>query len=152
MKKSDTAFKELLLLHIGLLQKSVNTFLIALQECKAIGVKGKYSYEGLKSFDSLTSKFARTSDIFTQKVLRSLLLLLRESTNTFIDMCNKAEKIGIIESADKLLEIRDLRNQIAHEYLEEQLTLIFSEVLSISDFLLNDIRSTKEYMDKFLNN
>ena len=47
--------------------------------------------------------------------------LLRESQNTFIDMVNKAEQIELINSADDLINIRDLRNEIAHEYIEEEL-------------------------------
>ena len=55
-----------------LLQASVITLQLSIVKCRSIGQKEIYSFEELESFDSLTSKFNRTSDIFTQKVLRTV--------------------------------------------------------------------------------
>ena len=63
----------------------------------------------------MTSKFSRTSDIYLQKVLRSIWMLLREDTVPLIDLLNRAEKLMIIVSAEELLQMRDIRNQIAHK-------------------------------------
>ncbi len=52
-----------------LLQQSVATLKLSVLKCQTIGIKEFYSFEELESFDSLTSKFNRTSDIFTQKVI-----------------------------------------------------------------------------------
>jgi len=98
-----------------LLQAAVITLQLSIIKCQAIGQKDSYSFEELESFDSLTSKFNRTSDIFTQKVLRTVWMLLHEPFIPFIDMVNKGEKMLILRSADAIIEIRDLRNQIAHE-------------------------------------
>ena len=115
----EIAFLEILHIEWRLLIASVNTLLLSIEKCQTIGEKVDYNFEELESFDSLTSKFNRTSDIFTQKVLRTTWMLLHEPFAPYIDMVNKGEKMFLIKSADQMIEIRDLRNQIAHEYIPE---------------------------------
>jgi len=102
------------------------------------------SFEVEESMDALASKFARVSDIYTQKVLKTLLFLLREDAPTFIDRVNLCEKLGIIPSAEELISIRDLRNTIAHEYLSEKLLEIYQETIRLSDCLLKSILETEK--------
>jgi hypothetical protein len=102
------------------------------------------SFEVEESMDALSSKFARVSDIYTQKVLKTLLFLLREDAPTFIDRVNLCGKLGIIPSAEELISIRDLRNTIAHEYLSEKLLEIYQETIRLSDRLLKSILETEK--------
>ena len=95
--------------------------------------------------DSLSSKFSRVSDIYTQKVIKTLLFLLREDAPTFLDRMNLCEKLGIIPSAEELIAIRDLRNIIAHEYLSENLLEIYREIIQLSDNLLKAIFHTEKF-------
>ncbi len=103
-----------------------------------------------ESFDALTSKFSRVADIFTQKVLKSLVLQTREDAPTFVDRMNLCEKLGVIPSASDLVEIRDLRNQIAHEYLAENLNEVYQDCLDLSERLLSAIHSADPAMDRIL--
>ncbi len=34
----------------------------------------------------------------------------------FIDILHRLEKLGLIESADSWIEVREIRNEIAHQY------------------------------------
>lgn len=124
-----------------LLQAVVTTLKLSVYKCNAIGIKESYSFEELESFDSLTSKFNRTSDIFTQKVLRSVWILLHEPFAPFIDMMNNCEKMRILSSADQMIEIRDLRNQIAHEYLPDAIRELVPETLELSASLFENIET-----------
>lgn len=119
----------------------------SLQRCKEIGVKKDYSLEELDRFESLTSRFARTSDIYTQKVMKGLILILREEANTFIDRANLFEKLEI-SSAEDLKLIRDLRNEISHEYKIDDITEIFETVIEYSDKLIEVIKRTKAFAEK----
>ncbi len=130
-----------------ILQTSVLTLRLSVEKCKAIGVKESYSFEEQESFDSLTSKFNRSSDIFTQKVLRSAWMLLHEPFEPFIDRMNKAEKMGLIQSADQLIEIRDLRNQIAHEYIPEAIRELIPEVIELTTHLFGNIRVCQKFIE-----
>lgn len=133
---------QLLLEELELLERAMETLKLSVTKCKGIVLQKEYSFEEMESFDSLTSKFGRTSDLYTQKVLRTIWILLHEPFVPFIDLLNKSEKIRIIKSADQLLEIRDLRNQITHEYIPEAITELVPDVIDFSTSLLENIQQT----------
>ncbi len=66
----------------------------------------------------------------------------------FIDFLNSAEKMRIIRSADQLIEIRDLRNQISHEYLPEAITEIVPDLIESCSGLISNIEQTKAFVAK----
>ena len=69
------------------------------------------------------SRFGRLQDTVGDKLLPALLLALAETPDPAIDNLDKAEKFGFIESADTWLEMRKLRNQMVHEYIEDMAVL-----------------------------
>jgi hypothetical protein len=142
----QTALLEILHTEWRLLIASVNTLLLSIEKCQTIGEKADYNFEELESFDSLTSKFNRTSDIFTQKVLRTTWMLLHEPFAPYIDMVNKGEKIFLIKSADQMIEIRDLRNQIAHEYIPEAILELVPEVIVQTSLLIENIEECRHFL------
>lgn len=115
--------------HLALLHKSVIALDYSYDKCSAIGEKEEFDLEQQESFEALTSRFARTSDILTQKVFKTLFILLQENIKTIIDAANLLEKLAVLESADDLLNVRELRNQIAHEYVESDVKVLFFDVL-----------------------
>jgi len=131
------------------LETALPSFLRSLEKCRAIDLEAPLSFEAEESFDALTSKFARVSDIFTQKVLKSFVILTREDAPTFMDRMNLCEKLGVIPSAEDLIDIRDLRNQIAHEYLSNNLIEVYQECLVLSDKLMTAIRSSDPAVKRF---
>ena len=108
--------------------------------------QSEFSFEELESIDFLTSKFSRTSDIYLQKVLRSIWMLLREDTVPLIDLLNRAEKLMIIVSAEELLQMLDIRNQIAHEYLPEAVPELAKEVVVMTTLLQKNIGQTEHFL------
>ena len=107
---------ELLKQNWEILMTSLESLGKSVHKCSSIGIKTTYSFEETESIDSLTSRFARVSDIYTQKIIRGTWALMHEPFVPFIDSMNIAEKTGIVLSSDAILQIRDLRNKIAHEY------------------------------------
>lgn len=132
------------------LDQAVPSFSKSLEKCRSLNLTGPRSFEVEESLDALTSKFSRVSDIFTQKVLKSLVLLTREDAPTFVDRMNLCEKLGVISSAADLIEIRDLRNQIAHEYLSDNLTEIYGDCLTLSEKLLTEIQVAHLVIERYL--
>ena len=132
------------------LDQAVPSFSKSLEKCRSLNLAGPRSFEVEESLDALTSKFARVSDIFTQKVLKSLVLLTREDAPTFVDRMNLCEKLGVISSAADLIEIRDLRNQIAHEYLSDNLAEIYGDCLTLSEKLLTEIQVSHPIIERYL--
>ncbi len=125
---------------------SLETLKLSVEKCKQIGKKETYTFNEMESFDSLTSKFGRTADMYTQKVLRTCWMLLHEPFAPFIDVLNQCEKMNLIESADTLVEIRDLRNQIAHEYIPEAVQELVPDVIEYSSRLEKNILCTKTFL------
>lgn len=147
MRTTEALMREELKEDFSRLDRAVHILEYSLQRCKKIGVKADYSLEELDRFESLTSRFARTSDIYTQKVMKGVILILREEANTFIDRSNLFEKLEI-SSAEDLKLIRDLRNEISHEYKVDDITEIFEPVIEYSDKLIEVITRTKAFAEK----
>jgi len=148
MKKKEKETLELLRRYWTLLINSLETLKKSVHKAESIGQKNGYSFEEMETFDSLTSKFSRTSDIFVQKIIRSAWILLHENSMPLIDILNKAEKLGLISSADELIEIRDLRNQIAHEYIPEAIQELIPDALNLSRKLEINIDTCREFLKK----
>jgi len=129
------------------LQKAINLLDKSYQSIIKINIKEEYSDDELEKFESLTSRFARATDILTQKVLKSYFRLIQEDFDSFIDLANLSEKFKIVEDADTLLIIRDLRNRIAHEYEEEELNSIFKEVINFTPVII-EISEKLDYIVK----
>ena len=140
--------KEQLFDNIQNIEKSLIVFKYSLNKAKEIGIKEEYNMEELEIFESLTGRYSRTADILTQKIIKTIFMIMQEDAKTFIDRCNLCEKLEIVENADILYNIRNLRNEIAHEYVSNDITEIFNLLLLFSDNLLDTIKNTKIYIDK----
>lgn len=146
MNKQDQHYLELLARNWQLLQDSLDTLQKSVEKAEAIGEKPDYTFEEMETFDSLTSKFSRTSDIFLQKIIRTIWELLHEDKMPLIDILNRAEKLEIIHSADDLLEIRDIRNQVAHEYIPEAIQELVPEVINLAQALEENINTCQAFL------
>ena len=142
--------QQLLAKELKVLNDAKDVLLYSFNKCSAIGIKETYEPEELESFESFTGRFARLSDILIQKIFRLVDELDLDSHGTIRDRINRAEKKELIASSDVFIEIRVVRNDIAHEYLPEAIQDIFEKVLSLTPHLLDGIERTKRYFDKFL--
>ena len=57
------------------------------------------------------------------KLLPLLLVALGEKTAAAIDNLDRAERLGLISSADEWMTMRNLSNQMVHEYVEDPAVL-----------------------------
>jgi hypothetical protein len=140
--------QSLLELTWSLLKQALPSFERSLVKCRDLDFSSPISFEIEESLDALSSKFSRLSDIYTQKILKTIVFLLREDAPTFLDRVTLCEKLGIIPSADEIIAIKDLRNTIAHEYLNENLIEIYMEIIRLSDNLLTAILETEKFYIK----
>jgi hypothetical protein len=92
--------------------------------------------EELERIESLTSRFARLSDLLIQKIMRLIDELELTPDGTVLDRIQRAEKRGWIESGRDLVEIRELRNLIAHEYAADKMPDIYQAVSLLTPKLL----------------
>ena len=132
--------------HMLSLDKSLEALTYSYEKCNGIGKKYDYDLEEQESFEALTARFARTSDILTQKTLKTFYMVMQEDVKSVIDGANLLEKLEVIENAEHLINIRELRNQIAHEYVESELIEIFSDVLKYVPLLKEIILNVQEFI------
>lgn len=69
--------------------------------------------------DAFVSRFDRLQDTVEDKLLPNYLNAVGETTRSAVDNLNRAEKLGLINSAEIWIALRDLRNQMVHEYMED---------------------------------
>jgi len=69
--------------------------------------------------EAFVSRYGRLQDTIADKLLPRLLVLLAEKTGAQIDMLNRCETLGLIESTENWLAARQLRNKLVHEYIQD---------------------------------
>ncbi len=74
--------------------------------------------------DAFVSRFGRLQDNLGDKLLPQLLAAMAEPIGAVMENLDRAEKLGWLDSADDWIEIRKLRNQMVHEYIEDAAILI----------------------------
>ena len=104
----------------------------------------KKNLDDFESWEALTARFARTTDIFLSKYIRLLVLQLDPGFRGEIrDYLDKAEKASLITSADQWMKIRELRNKIAHEYSKEDILKTLKDVLNFTPFVISELGKLK---------
>jgi hypothetical protein len=73
--------------------------------------------------DAFVSRFGRLQDTVGDKMLPLLLVALGEKLSAAIDNLDRAERLGLLKSSDEWMTMRNLRNQMVHEYVEDPLVL-----------------------------
>ena len=61
---------------------------------------------------------------------------------------NNAHKRGLFEDVEELRIMKDVRNTIVHEYIEEELVDVFEEVLQYTKKLIEIMNNTLSYIKK----
>jgi hypothetical protein len=117
--------------------------------CVGIGIRDNYTDDEFDRFENLTSRYARTTDLLIGKVLRSIDRVELMESGSIIDAANGAEKRGIVESVSALRDLKDLRNEITHEYETEDIKSLFSLVLASTPRLFGIADRTIKYCEKY---
>jgi len=73
--------------------------------------------------EAFVGRFGRLQDTLGDKLLPLLLSALGENISSVIDNLDRAERLGFIKSADEWMTMRNLRNQMIHEYVEDPVVL-----------------------------
>lgn len=133
----------------GQADESMNHLYISAGRCKQFINNENFTEEQLIELEALTSRFARMSDILIQQIFKTIDRLDGIAPGTVRDRILQAEKNNIINDAKVFLEIRDKRNTIAHEYELHSMKEIFVFVFQNTEILLDALKTSKEYSQKF---
>ena len=70
--------------------------------------------------DAFAARFGRLQDALSDKLLPAYFDLVEESPRPIVEMLDRAERLGLVSSADEFIEARKLRNRLVHEYVENR--------------------------------
>lgn len=98
------------------------------------------SSEQVRCIDQFIFRFSKLQDAMGAKIFRYILEYLDEDITALPmrDILNRLERYLIIPSADEWTYIRELRNEISHDYslLESDMVTILNELFSKVEVLL----------------
>ena len=104
--------------------------------------------EDLAFSDQTIYRFSKLQDSMGAKLFKSLLLYQGENIDKpFLDILNQLEKMEILE-VDEWFEIRDLRNEISHEYDDNEEEVI--EILNMIYQLKDDMALILEKIERLI--
>lgn len=119
---------------LRLYQRALANLEESLESCRAVPER-EFSSNDKILVEALTGRFSRASDLLLQKLLVTIDRLELEERGSVIDRIHKAEKRGLVDSADDLKLVRELRNRIVHEYVVDEPHLFLNEIRTLGPVL-----------------
>jgi hypothetical protein len=143
----------------------------ALNECKIHASRINRASEKMKNFmplraekfakltedeigyiDQFVFRFSKLQDTLGKKLFKSALQILEEEVDDkpFIDILNKLEKLKLIKTAENWIELRQIRNDLTHQYEDniEEISVILNKIYNKKDDLIEILKNFEQF---FLN-
>lgn len=79
-------------------------------------------------FDALCDRFVRSVELAVKFFKTYELFMFAESSDSIRDLLNRMEKLRLISSVILWIEMRQMRNRIVHDYLPDQLKVIYDDI------------------------
>ena len=136
---------QILIENLESLEKSLNWLKRSYEKSIKVNFKSALSEEEFDIMENLTSRYSRAVDLIISKIFRSIDAVELEDAGTLIDVVNRAEKRGLIDSSKRLRELKDLRNEIVHEYETDDLLDTFESVRNNIPEILSIAQNIKDY-------
>ena len=123
---SDSIAKEKVLKVIAeceLHQKRIDYALTKLKQFMPL-VANRYeslTNEQVEALDQFLFRFSKLQDAIGQRLFPGVLEILEEPVKeaSFLDRLNRLEQLKIIDSKEQWLNLRNMRNKLAHEYEDD---------------------------------
>jgi len=105
----------------------------------------KQSDEEIALLDQFIYRFSKLQDAIGQKLFKSVLILLDENVEnkSAIDIFNRLEQLEVINDYETWKNLRALRNELAHEYEEDEdklaelLNLLFEKKSQLEKYFID---------------
>ena len=97
--------------------------------------------------EAFVSRFGRMQDTIADRLLPRWLLALAEAPGSQIETLNRAERLGVLSSAESWLAARKLRNRLVHEYMRDPQA--FAEALKLAQAACDQLFDTYERLRGF---
>ncbi len=113
--------------------------------------KNDFNDEELEIIESMCSRFARINDILLQKAFRFMDIYEFDGYDMAVPQrISEAKKRGLIDDEMEFKYIRELRNEVAHNYATDYYTELFKEIFHNIPKLKEITKRTIEYLERKL--
>lgn len=110
--------------------KAINLVLHSARKLKHVSSIASFNADQLEPYDALVGRFERAVEVVLGRLSRSIdLYETAGTTETLRDRLGLMHKLGLVSNTEIWIEMREVRNKIAHEYLPEQVCRIYNEIL-----------------------
>lgn len=136
---------------IEMLERSLRRLKYSYFKSKDINLdKNNFEDYELEILEALCSRFARLSDMLIQKAFRFIdIYELADPDISVLDRIHNAERRNLISSAEDFKYIRQLRNEVAHNYSSDAFAELFKEIMAYIPLLINGTEKTIDFLIKF---
>ncbi len=116
-----TDYSSIVLKYLTQLTKALDHFEYTYRKIQSLSTDaGQLDDESLETWESFSSRFSRTVDLFLSKYVRARVLENDPGfRGTLRDHVNQGEELGILKEAPEWMALRELRNIEAHTYEED---------------------------------
>ncbi len=91
-------------------------------------IEKEYTDEELEQFDALSDRFIRATEMCIRLLKTWEIMSYGESSLTLRDSLNRAEKSELILSTSEWMQMRQIRNRIAHDYLPDEIGFYYQMI------------------------
>ena len=132
----------------GQMEKQLDWLEHSQAKCAAFEPEGLHSRDEFDAFEALSSRFGRSVDFLIRKAFRGIDEAEFTADGTMLDAIRRAEKRGLVDSLEQVRMLKNLRNEIEHEYRQEEIERLFSEILKETPVLIALFQRTLNYIQK----
>jgi len=106
--------------------------------------------EGRDRLEAFVGKFSRMQDTLIDKLLPQCLAAVGEKTGSALDNLNRADRLGLLGNPDQWLAMRQLRNRLVHEYVDDMTDLAAALNLAhgMADALLGSAKAIQAFAEE----
>lgn len=135
---------------IEILERSLSRLKYSYYKSKNIDLNKNYFEDHeLEALEALCSRFARLSDMLIQKAFRFIdIYELADPNISVLDRIHNAERRSLISSAEDFKYIRQLRNEVAHNYSSDAFAELFKEIMVYIPLLIDGTEKTIDFLKK----
>lgn len=104
--------------------------------------------------EAFSARFARLQDTVMDKLLPRLLAAAGEAIGSAIDNLNRADRLGLVERPEEWVALRQLRNRLVHEYMEDagEFASVLNGVLRLSGELIEAVGRIRQFAQRRFGN
>jgi uncharacterized protein YutE (UPF0331/DUF86 family) len=98
-----------------------------------------------ETLEALTARFARLEDILIKRVFRAVVAVELADAERLLDVLDLMARLGLIESTEQWIELKELRNTIVHEYELDDLPALQRRVYHATPALQRTLKAVSRY-------